>query len=283
MEYSHEAAGVVERRHWACPLPAPPGRWAGTWSRIGWGWARAPRPAETAGWWWWWTRSPRPRPRLEKERKKEKAKLSWYRRINTTWAALSSLDFCLDVYFRSCSHVRETMLRRFSDPCVLVMTHAAYGKKREVTSQQNFTRLIFHSRLRSWDMKQKRRSQKRTLSFKLSVRLSARDAFQNSTRQSEKKFRIPSSQRTKCLMCYEIQCNSKVGGVFAEVMLGPSLLTFSCTVGHPLTKTQRAWNAHLTDNWLLFGISETCHNTLDYCSAHAVLKGTAQYICSSLI
>lgn len=71
------------------------------------------------------------------------------------------------------------------------------------------------------------RSQKGTLSFKLPVHLSARGASQNSRRASEKNFQIRSSQRTKSLMSYEIQCHTKAGGVFTKAVLGPSLLTFS--------------------------------------------------------
>lgn len=64
---SHEAAGEGGHRRWACPLPGPPGRWAGTWSRTAWGWGRAQRPAGTAGWWWWWTQNPTAKPTLEKK------------------------------------------------------------------------------------------------------------------------------------------------------------------------------------------------------------------------
>lgn len=56
-------------------------------------------------------------------------------------------------------------------------------QKHEVTFQQNSSRLIFHSRPESRDVKRQRKSEKGTLSFKLSVELSAQDAL-----RSEKKF-----------------------------------------------------------------------------------------------
>lgn len=123
--YSHEAAGGGARHRWVSPLPVPPERWAGTWSRIVWGWVQVPHPAETADWWWWWTQTPRPRPRLEEEKKA----VFILDLLSPCVLGLNgsqlhtnsrSLDCCLNAFFPQAGHMwRKTSSKGFqsTSPC----------------------------------------------------------------------------------------------------------------------------------------------------------------------
>lgn len=262
--YSREAAGEGERHHWECPLPAPPGRWAGTWSMLGWGWVRAPHPAEIAGWWWWWTQNPTATPTLEKEMDKDNVFVSHIWRFGDVWVftcqqhwtcmvdsedadlsqlttlfrrktaptatALPSFGCWLTVFFPSCSHVKETILQRFS----LHVSLWWHMMPKARNAKWHFSRILFASffiqgrRHDTWSRREKVKKVHNHLNCQSTCQ--PRTCFKTA-RDSEKKKTFFSSQRTKCLMiCMDFVRHTKADSVFAKVVLGPALLTFSYSV-----------------------------------------------------
>lgn len=155
-------------------------------------------------------------------------------------------------FFLSCSHVQETILQRFQSMCPCDDT---WCLKQEMQSDVSAEIYSPHFSFKAGDVTheaEQEKVRKVHLSFKLSVHLSAQDVFENSSRPKEKNFTICSSQRTKSLIRYEIQCHTKL-----LVCLPKRCLVLHCwqsAVGHLLTETQCACNAHLTDRWVQWTI-----------------------------